>query len=139
MELNLKSAFETAEYVVTSIMERKASRWTVCGSRRLPLTMDGAWNGSAAAESIFAAAGFNDGKPDAAKAKPGFLVCDVANPTLKGSYKLPFAHVENGRMQAMASGVRAAASRLPQTSIPSDVRDRARKIIDHYLDEMNND
>lgn len=137
--MGLNEALDAVKSTVSAVMERKAPNWVVCGSRRLPLVMDGTWDGAAAAESIFAAAGFNDGHPDPAKAKSGFLVCDVNNLTLKGSYKLPFARIQDGRLRAIASGVRAAASRLPQTDIPSDVADRARFIIDHYMAEITND
>jgi hypothetical protein len=47
--------------------------------------------------------------------------------------------LQNRRLRAVAGGVRAAASRLPQTDIPSDVSDRARSIIDHYMAEITND
>lgn len=137
--MGMNEAFDAAKLTVSAVIERKASNWVVCGSRRLPLVMDGTWDGAAAAESIFAASGFNDGHPDPAKAKGGFLVYDSNNPSLKGSYKLPFARVQDGRLRAVASGVRAAASRLPQTDIPSDVADRARSIIDHYMAEITND
>jgi len=114
-----------------------ASNWKVGAARDLPLDDSGvAWDGPAAAASIFASAGFEGDNPDSAKARRGFLIYDSANPTLKGSYKLPFATMSGGTMKAMPSGIRAAASRLPQTDAPSSVLDDARKVIDAYETKM---
>src|SRR5439155_20490484 len=89
--------------------------WSVGASRSLSLDSSGSWDGAAAKASIFAWAGFDGDHPNPDKAKLGFLVYDRSNATLKGAYKLPFAHVSSGTLIAMASGIRAAASRLPQT------------------------
>lgn len=113
------------------------SDWKVGAARDLPLDDSGAaWDGPAAAASIFASAGFDGNSPDSAKARRGFLIYDSANPALKGSYKLPFARVSDGTMKAMPSGIRAAASRLPQTDAPSSVLDDARKVLDGYETKM---
>jgi len=116
---------------------KKAAVWKVGASRNLPLGGDDAWDGPAAAASIFEKASFDGDDPDLSFARKGFLAYDSANPKLKGSYKLPFAKVIDGRLTAMPSGVRAAASRLPQADIPEDVRDEARAVIDSYEAKMN--
>jgi hypothetical protein len=115
---------------------RAASEWKVGASRNLPLNEDMAWDGAEAEKSIFEKANFDGDKPDVSFAKKGFLVFDSSAPDKKGSYKLPFAKVIDGRLTALASGIKAAASRLPQTDIPGEVRDEARKVIDHYEGQM---
>lgn len=108
------------------------SSWRVSGARNLELVEDEAWDGDAAKASIFALAGFDTDSPKPEIARRGFLVYDSSEPTLKGSYKLPFAIVRNGRLVASTAGIRAAASRLPQTDIPTNVMESARRIIDAY-------
>ena len=113
-----------------------SSDWHVGAARDLPIDDSGAWDGPAAAARIFTDAGFDGDSPDAAKARRGFLLYDAANPALKGSYKLPFADVEGGALKAMASGIRAAASRLTQTDAPADALSDARNVIDAYEARM---
>ena len=83
------------------------------------------------------AAGFNGDSPDPGKAKRGFLVWDHHNPKEKGSYKLPFADMVGSDLRAIKGGIDAAASRLPQTDIPADVRADARKVLDAYEKRMS--
>jgi hypothetical protein len=113
------------------------ANWKCGASRNLPLSEEGAWDGPAAEKSVFEACGFDGDKPDLGKARKAFLAYDAANPKERGSYKLPFAKVVEGRLVAMASGIRAAASRLPQTDIPDNVKDSARAVIDHYEGQMS--
>lgn len=110
--------------------------WKVGAARSLPIGADSTWNASAARSRIFAAAGFDDGDPDPQMARKAFLVYDDENPTLKGGYKLPFADIMGGRLRAMPAGLRAAASRLPQTDIPENTMARARSVLDDYFDRM---
>lgn len=110
--------------------------WKVGASRNLPIGADDAWDGPAAAASIFDHCGFDGESPDTGFARKGFLAYDAANPKLKGSYKLPFAKIVDGHLTAMPSGIRAAASRLPQADIPDDVQTKARAVIDHYEEKM---
>jgi HK97 family phage prohead protease len=117
--------------------DEKASDWKVGASRNLPVGGDEAWDGAAAKASIFDQAGFDGDSPDTGYARKGFLAYDASAPNLKGSYKLPFAKVVNGRLTAMPSGVRAAASRLPGTDIPSAVKDKAQAVLDHYKAKMD--
>ena len=110
--------------------------WSVGAARDLPISDDDTWDGDAAAASIFAWAGFDGGVPDAAKARKGFLIYDGESSDQRKGYKLPFARVSNGKLTASRAGLRAAASRLPQTDAPSDVLDRARAVIEHYQKKM---
>ena len=63
------------------------------------------------------------------------MIYDAANSELRGAYKLPFAHYIGG-LKASPAGLRAAASRLPQTDAPQHVLDRARAVLDHYFAQM---
>lgn len=108
--------------------------WKCGASRDLPIDEEGSWDGPAAEAAIFSHAGGDDFDP--AIASKGFLAYDASKPKLRGSYKLPFATVENGTMKAKASGIRAAASRLPDTDIPDGVKGTARGVIDHYESKM---
>ena len=114
------------------------ANWKCGASRNLPLSEEGAWDGPAAEKSVFEACRIGGDKPDLGKARKAFLAYDESNPKERGSYKLPFAKVVEGRLVAMASGIRAAASRLPQTDIPDNVKDSARAVIDHYEGKMKN-
>jgi HK97 family phage prohead protease len=127
-----------AAAAAASAAAKKADKheWKVGASRNLPLGEDKAWDGPAAEARIFEACGFDGDKPDTGKARKAFLVYDAANPSLKGSYKLPFADVVDGRFTAMPAGIRAAASRLPQADIPDDVQTKARAVVDHYESKM---
>ncbi len=110
-------------------------KWTVGASRDLPFApSETAWDGDAAAASVFDWAGFNADPPapDSAKARQAFLVYDAAAPELKGSYKLPIARVDAGALRVVKAGLDAAASYLSQTDIPRDVADRARTVLDSY-------
>ncbi|MGC8518474.1 MAG: hypothetical protein ACP5P4_08080 [Steroidobacteraceae bacterium] len=102
-----------------------------CGvSRTLPIDEADGWDGPAAEKSVFEWAGGKDFDP--AKARKAFLAYDASNPKERGSYKLPIAHVVGGRLRVPKGAIRAAASRLPDTQIPTDVKDEARKVLDHY-------
>ncbi|RMD64633.1 hypothetical protein D6833_04175 [Candidatus Parcubacteria bacterium] len=112
------------------------ANWKVGAKRDLPIaSTERAWDGSAARGRIFAWAGWDD-NPQPSKARRAFLAYDAEEPELKGSYKLPFADVVDGVLKAIPSGLRAAASRLPQTDIPSDVKERARSVLDGYFKRM---
>lgn len=115
-----------------AVVERdaKASEWKVGATRDLPIDISAAWDGSAATERMLDAAGFNGDSPDTARARKGFLVYDSANPTLKGSYKLPFADIVDGELKAVKGGLDAAATRIGGTDIPDAVRDEAKGVLD---------
>lgn len=116
---------------------RDVANWTVGTNQELPI-VSGDWDGDAAAASVFEWAGFNadPAKPDPAKVKQAFLIYDADAPELKGSYKLPIARYANGRLEVVDSGLRAAASYLPQTDAPEDVRKRAREVLDGYFKKL---
>ncbi len=109
--------------------------WKVGAARDLPMLERATWDGPGAAARIFEWAGWPD-DPDPAKARKGFLVYDADAPDLKGSYKLPFCDVVDGKLSMIDAGLRACASRLPQTDAPQDVLDRARGVIDGYQKAM---
>lgn len=110
------------------------AKWVVGASRNLPIASDESWDGGAAAGAIFEWAGGDDFSSE--KARQGFLVYDSESPDRRGSYKLPFAVVSGGALKASPAGIRAAASRLPQTDIPADVKTKAEAVIDHYEARM---
>jgi HK97 family phage portal protein/HK97 family phage prohead protease len=102
-----------------------------CGvSRTLPIDDSDGWDGPAAEKAIFEWAGGDDFDP--AKARKAFLAYDASKPKERGSYKLPIAHVVEGRLRVPKGAIRAAASRLPGTQVPDDVKAEARKVLDHY-------
>ncbi|MES5483586.1 HK97 family phage prohead protease [Bradyrhizobium sp. INPA03-11B] len=137
LELSLVAVPAQPEALVTARSLGKAeATWKVGASRNLPIGEGDDWDGAAAEASIFDKAGFDGDDADTTFARKGFLAYDSGNPDLKGSYKLPFAKVIDGRLTAMPGGIRAAASRLPDTDIPDDVKEKARAVLDHYEAEM---
>ncbi len=113
---------------------RHLKSFKVGADRNLPLSKrDVPFDGAAAKKRIFTWAGFDGDNPDSAKARKVFLLYDSAHPNLKGSYKLPFADIVDGKPTVIRAALRNAASRLPQTDAPQEVRDRARKVVDQYL------
>ena len=117
----------------------KAASWKVGASRNLPIDNDSSWDGPAAEKGIFDHCGFDGDKPNTALARKAFLFYDASKPKLKGSYKEPFAKMSGGRLTAVAAGIRAAASRLPGTDVPDDLKKSARAVIDHYEAKMKDD
>lgn len=107
--------------------------WKVGASRELAIEDSDSWDGGEAASSIFEWAGGDDFDPK--KARSGFLVYDADAPKKRGSYKLPIARAKDGKLVVPKGAIRAAASRLPQTDIPDDVKERAQKVVDHYKAE----
>jgi hypothetical protein len=114
-----------------------AAEWKVGASRNLLADDSCAWDEATASKSIFELCGFDGAAPDVAKARKAFLIYDAANPKAKGSYRLPFAKVANGRLTFVSSGVRAAAALLDKTDLPDDVKEKASAVIDHYEGKMN--
>ena len=116
---------------------KQAPRWSVGAARDLPLSASNAWDGGAAAGRMLDAADIGGDSANPQVARRGFLIYDAAHPELRGSYKLPFADLRGGRLEAVAAGLRASASRLPQTDAPQDVLDRARGVLDAYFARIN--
>lgn len=119
--------------------KRAKDDWKVGASRTLPIDEDSSWDGPAAEKSVFDHCGFDGDKPDTTLARKAFLAYDASAPAEKGSYKLPIAKIVDGRMTAVAAGIRAAASRLPDTDIPDDTKDSAGEVIKAYEGKMKKD
>lgn len=117
--------------------ESTVAEWKVGAARNLPVEDSDAWDGGEAEASIFEWAGGDDFDP--AKARKGFLAYDASAPEERGSYKLPIAHAVGGELKVPKGAIRAAASRLPQTDIPDDVKERAQAVLDHYKKEAGMD
>lgn len=113
--------------------------WKVGAARDLPIDDADAWDGAAAAKRMLDDAGFDGESPDAAKAARGFLLHDAANPTLRGSYKLPFADIVGGGLKAIKGGISAAKGRLDQTEAPAAILDEAKLVIDAYEKKAGDD
>lgn len=114
--------------------------WVIGASRDLPLNDNLPWDGAAAAARVFELAMFDSDEPDVELARQAFLVYDDERPELRGSYKLGIADVVAGELTVLSSGLRAAASRLPQTAdLSEDVVNEAREIIDGYVAQMLDD
>lgn len=108
--------------------------WKVGASRDLKISDSDSWDGAAAEKAIFEYAGGDDDFSPS-KARKGFLVYDAGKPEERGSYKLPIATVVDGELVVPKGAIRAAASRLPDTDIPEDVRKRAAAVLDHYKEK----
>ena len=114
--------------------------WVIGADTDLPLNETLRWDGPAAARRVFELAMFDSDEPDYELARRAFLVYDDERPELRGSYKLGIADVIGGELTVLSSGLRAAASRLPQTAdLDEDIVNEARAIIDYYVAEMQDD
>ena len=129
LELSIVAVPADTGAVVTQRSDQSAD-WKCGVSRDLPIEDSDAWDGSAAEASIFEWAGGDDFDPS--KARKGFLAYNATKPKERGSYKLPIAHVVDGRLKVPKGAIRAAASRLPQADIPDTVKETAKGVIAHY-------
>ena len=118
---------------------RSGEVWACGAARDLPIDDADAWDGAAAEKRIFDDAGFDGEHPDAEKAARAFLFHDSAHPTLRGSYKEPFADIVGGELKAIKGGLHAAASRLDGTDVPDAVKAKGKAVIDAYEARMNPD
>jgi HK97 family phage prohead protease len=109
-----------------------ASDWQVNAASDLAVVDTDEWDGAAAAKRMLDDAGFDGDNPDAEKAARGFLLQDAANPTLRSSYKMPFADIIEGELTAVKSGVEAAIKRLNQSAHPAEIVDAATPIVSTY-------
>jgi HK97 family phage prohead protease len=123
------------DLAIRKIAPEIRSPFVIGAARDLPINETREWDGAAAAQRVFALAGFDGENPQPDIARRAFLVYDAAAPELRGSYKLGFADVIDGELVAIRAGLNAAASRLPQTDIPQEVIDRARAVLDAYRPE----
>jgi HK97 family phage prohead protease len=113
-----------------------APKFSVRPAMNLPIVSRGGWDGPAARIRIMDHFGIGGENPNTSEAVKGFLVVDSANLNLRGSYHLPFADIINGKLVAVDSGLRAAASRLPQMNAPQSIKDDARGVLDAYFAKM---
>jgi len=127
LELSFVSVPADTGAIVT---QRSAEDWKCGVSRDLPIEDSDGWDGPAAEASVFEWAGGDDFDPS--KARKAFLAYNAAKPKERGSYKLPIAHVVDGRLKVPKGAIRAAASRLSQTDIPEGVKESAQAVIKHY-------
>lgn len=115
---------------------RAASDWKCAAARDLEINHTANWDGEAAATRILDAA-TKSGAIDATEARRGFLLYDSSIDGERGAYKEPFADIIDGKLTAVASGLRAAATRLPDVKGASDeAKAEARKVLDHYEAQM---
>lgn len=111
---------------------KDGTNWKVGASQSLPVE-DAVWDAEKAAESIFAKAGFGGDSPDTTFARKGFLAYDAANPLDRKSYRVPFAMVgDDGRLKAVAAGLKAAGEAFPITDVPEGVETKARDLVASY-------
>lgn len=115
---------------VVTMRSEKAEDWKCGASRELPIEDSDEWDGSEAEASVFKWAGGDDFDPS--KARKAFLAYNAAKPKERGSYKLPIAHIVDGRLKVPKGAIRAAASRLSSTDIPEATKKAAQAVIDHY-------
>ncbi len=111
--------------------------WKVCGDTDLPLAeRDQEWDGESAAASIFHQAGWETDQPDYVLARRGFLAYDDETPQNKTAYKMPFAAVIEGRLQAVPRGVFSVAQVLDgargAVDLPDQVQVAIRRKVAHY-------
>lgn len=119
------------------VIERGAGAvWKVGASLNLSASDEAGWDEGQASESIFDKAGFGSDTPDPTFARKGFLLYDASRPADRKSYQLPFAKMVDGRLVADAEGLKAAGEFLQQSSIPEDVAEKARAVINHYEGKM---
>jgi hypothetical protein len=114
--------------------------WKASGKTDLPLAADDRdWDGDAAEDAIFKWAGWPDDE-DGQKARQGFFAYDDSDPTLKKSYKLPFATVIDGKLKAVANGIHAVAVVLEGgrggVDLPDDVIADVRDKVEAYYKKM---
>lgn len=117
--------------------------WKASGKTTLPLAGDDReWDGDEAASAIFEWAGWPDGE-NPEKARQGFFAYNDDDPTLKKSYKLPFATIVNGDLKAVPSGLHAVAVVLEGgrggVDLPDDVIDDIRTKVESYYKKMDED
>ena len=136
---NAEASIQTIKSFDERILKANTPEWHVGAAKDLPINMDATWDGAAAKARMLDAAGYNGDNPNQARARRGFLAYDSANPTLKQAFHLPFADMIDGKLTAVADGLRNAASRLPQTDIPQSVQDSARSVLDGYFARMKKD
>ncbi len=87
--------------------------WKCSASRTLPLVDCPEWDPEAAADRIFAEAGFDTERPNTKWAAKAFLFHDPAAPKSKAAYGWPIADVIDGRLLAIKQSIDRMAT-LPE-------------------------
>ena len=109
---------------------RAADTWSCTAARDLPIDDKTAWNGPEASGRMLDAA-THDGKIDVAEAGRGFLLHDGSGE--RGGFKEPFADLIDGKLTAVAGGIRAASQRLPDVKGADEAAmAKAKDVIDAY-------
>ena len=111
--------------------------WKVYGDTDLPLAdRDREWEGDTATASIFDKAGWDTGHPDYAFARRGFFAYDDEASENKTAYKLPFAEVIKGRLEAVPRGIFSVAQILEGArggvDLPDQVKAAIRRKVTQY-------
>lgn len=127
---------DTLDLAMRKVAPEVRSPWVAAGDESLPVNETVEWNAAAAAERVFALAGFDGENPDTLLAARAFLVHDAGAPEVRGSYKLGFVDVVDDTLVAIRSGLIAAASRLEQEEIPDAAKVAAMDILDEYAPEV---
>lgn len=117
--------------------------WKASGKKTLSLASDDReWDGDKAANAIFEWAGWPDDE-DPKKARQGFFAYNDDDPTLKKSYKLPFATIVDGELKAVPGGLHAVAVVLEGgrggVDLPDNVIDDIRTRVETYYKKMGED
>ena len=133
---NLKAyigEFEIAE-------EPDGHPYAIGGSRNLPISpKERAWDGAAAAKRIFEWAGGDEFS--ATKARRGFVYYDADAPEKRGSYKMPFADVIDGKLMAVWNGCKAAMGAVHGSrggvDMPDEEKRRAHSFLASYYKKFD--
>lgn len=112
----------------------KTTEWKVGLSRTLPIDRGAAWDAAAAEEAIFELCGFGTDSPNVTLARKAFLFFDASRPNERSSYNLPIATVIDGRLIAVADGIRDALEQ--RGAVPADVLTGAGAALDVYAGKI---
>ncbi|MDR7496830.1 MAG: hypothetical protein QN174_07725 [Armatimonadota bacterium] len=134
---------EAAEPLDELDVAAKAGDWRVGGARDLTLIDDDAWDAAAAVRAIRRWAGATSREALQSETvqrryRQGFVVYDAAAPDRFGSYKLPFAKVQDGRLVASRRGliaVRVVLAGGRNAPDIGDARAAAVRFVNAYLGE----
>lgn len=117
--------------------------WKVSGATDLPLgDRERDWDEASARDRIFRWAGWED-NPQPDKARKAFFAYDDEKETNLMAYKLPFADVVGGALQAMPRGLFAVAQLLrgarDGVDLPKDVLKSIRSRVTAYYRKMGDE
>jgi hypothetical protein len=114
--------------------------WKASGDSDLPLAdREREWDGDEASQRVFDRAGWDD-DPKPGQAREAFFAYDDSEPENKTAYKLPFADVINGRLQAVPRAIFAVAQVLEGArggvDLPQEVQASVRRKVETYYRKM---